>query len=200
MPGIIATKIGMSRLFLEDGQVVPVTYLKVEPNTVVRLKNEDKDGYNAAVLAVGAKNWKSRKNKTNVKYAAQKEWRLEEGEELKSGDTVTCDQFPKNSLVTVSGISKGKGFQGPIKRHNFARGPMSHGSHHKREGGSIGMSNYPGRVIKGKRMAGRMGSDKVTVKNREVLYSNAKENLIAVKGPVPGSNGSTVFLTLESNA
>jgi large subunit ribosomal protein L3 len=200
MPGIIAKKVGMSRIFLEDGRAVPVTYLKVEPNTVVRLKQEAKDGYNAAVLAIGAKEWKSRKGKDNVKYAVQKEWRLEAGEELKAGEFVTCETFPLNSLVTVTGISKGKGFQGPIKRHNFARGPMSHGSHHKREGGSIGMSNFPGRVLKGKRMAGRMGNDKVTVKKREILYCNPTEQLLAVKGPVPGACGTAVFLTLEPNA
>jgi large subunit ribosomal protein L3 len=200
MPGIIAQKVGMSRLFLEDGSAVPVTYLKVEPNTVVRLKTSAKDGYDAAVLAVGAKEWRSRKGKNNVSYAAMKECRLQDNEQLAAGATVDCDHFPLHSKVTIVGISKGKGFQGPIKRHNFSRGPESHGSHHHREGGSVGMNTWPARVIRGKRMAGHMGNDQVTLKNREVLYSSSAEQLLAVKGPVPGGNGTRVFLTLEPSA
>lgn len=198
MSGVIAKKVGMSRVFLEDGTAIPVTYLKVEPNTVVRLKSAAKDGYDAAVLATGAKQWKSRKGKDNVKYSTVKEWRIGEAEEVKAGDQITCESIPLNSFVTITGVSKGKGFTGVIKRHNFSRGPETHGSHLHRKGGSIGMAEFPGRVLKGKRMAGRSGSDQVTVKQREVVFSNASEQMIAVKGPVPGPNGGTIFITLES--
>lgn len=198
MSGVIATKVGMSRIFLEDGLAIPVTYLKVEPNKVVRLKTQAKDGYSAAVLAVGAKPWKSRKGKDNVRYSASKEWRLTQSEEVKAGNEITCESIPTNCLVSISGISKGKGFQGVIKRHKFSAGPNSHGSHHHRKGGSIGMCEFPGRVMKGKRMAGRMGSDKVTIKNRQVVHVDLANQLIAVKGPIPGGNGATIFVTIES--
>lgn len=198
MSGVIATKVGMSRIFLEDGEAVPVTYLKVEPNMVVRLKTKAKDGYDAAVLAVGAKKWKSRKGKENTRFKTMKEWKLADDAELKAGSELTYESIPMNAVVSISGVSKGKGFQGVIKRHGFSRGPETHGSHLHRKGGSIGMAEFPGRVMKGKKMAGRTGSDKITLKNREVVYVDSTNQLIAVKGPVPGSNGTTIFVTIES--
>lgn len=196
--GLIATKIGMSRVFSEDGSAVPVTYLKVEPNTVVRCKTEAKDGYNAVVLGIGAKKWKTRKGKEHVRYGAQKEWQVPSLDGLEPGKSIGADLLPVATLVTVCGISKGQGFQGVVKRYRFAGGPKTHGSHFDREPGSVGMREMPGRVLKGKRLPGRMGGDQVTVRNRQVLVSDVKEGIIAIKGPVPGPNGSRVFLTVES--
>lgn len=196
--GLIATKIGMSRVFLASGEAVPVTYLQVEPNTVVRTKTEEKDGYNAVVLGVGAKKWKTRKGKEHTRYGTQKEWKVENLEGLEAGKEVKSEVIPKDSVVSINGVSKGKGFQGVIKRHKFSRGPETHGSHHHRATGSVGMKEFPGRILKGKKMAGRMGGDTITIKNRTVLVSDPEKGILGVKGPVPGPNGSTVFLTLES--
>ena len=196
--GIIATKVGMSRVFTEDGNAVAVTYLKVEPNTVVRCKTEDKDGYNAIVLGAGAKQWKTRKGKEHTRYKVQKEWQVESLDGLEPGSTVAADAVPVASKVAVTGISKGKGFQGVIKRHGFSRGPETHGSHHHRRPGSVGMCEFPGRVLKGKKMPGQTGKSQVTLRNPEVIMSNPEEGLIALKGPIPGPNGASVFLTIES--
>ena len=197
MQGVIAKKVGMSRVFLANGDAVAVTYLKVEPNTIVRQKTEGKDGYNAVVLGVGAKPWKSRKGKQNVRYARQKEWKVEELSSLTPGSTLDAKVLPAETVVTITGISKGKGFQGVIKRHKFKSGPGGHGSHHHREPGSVGMREWPGRINRGKRMPGRMGTDTVTICSRAVLSCDPEEGMVAVKGPVPGSNGSMVFVTVE---
>lgn len=196
--GLIAKKIGMSRLFLADGQVVPVTYLQVQPNTIVRTKNAEKDGYNAVVLGIDSKKWKSRKGKENTRYGKQKEWKVESLDGLEPGKEITMESIPVESVVTITGISKGKGFQGVVKRHGFAGGPKTHGSHFKREPGSVGMRTQPGRIHKGKRMAGRMGGDTVTILHRPVIVSDAAKGILGVKGPIPGSNGSSVFVTVES--
>lgn len=197
MQGVIATKVGMSRVFLPNGDAVPVTYLKVEPNTVVRLKTQEKDGYNAIVLGVNRKEWTSRNKKQQVRYRNQKEWKVETLDNLNPGLSIGAAILPKETVVTVTGTSKGKGFQGVVKRHGFAGGPGSHGSHFKREPGSVGMREWPGRIHKGKRMAGRMGSDTVTTHNCAVLNCDVEAGIIAVKGPVPGGNGSVVYLTVE---
>lgn len=197
--GLIAKKVGMSRVFQENGDAVAVTYLEVEPNTVVRVKTEEKDGYNAVILGVGAKQWKTRKGKEHTRYSDQKEWKVESLEGLESGKTIGADKFAKDSRIKVTGTSKGKGFQGVIKRHGFSRGPETHGSHHHRKPGSIGMCEFPGRVLKGKKMPGRMGSDTVTLQNRVVVDFDSAKGLLAVKGPIPGSNGSNVYLTLQSS-
>ncbi len=190
----------MTRVFNQDtGVAVPVTYLQVEPNTVVRTKTEEKDGYNAVILGVRAKNWKSRKGKEHVRYGDQKEWKVETLESLEAGKTLNCEKFAEKSKITVTGKAKGKGFQGVIKRHKFNEGPRTHGSHHHRRPGSIGMCEYPGRVLKGKKMPGRMGSQQVTLREREVVVCDAEKGVIGIKGPIPGSNGSNVYLTLESS-
>ena len=197
--GLIAKKIGMSRVFQENGDAVAVTYLELQENTVVRTKSEEKDGYNAVILGVGPKKWKTRKGKEHTRYSDQKEWKVESLEGLEAGKPVPADKFAKDSKIKISGISKGKGFQGVIKRHKFHEGPRTHGSHHHRKPGSIGMKEWPGRVLKGKKMPGRMGSDTVTLRDRTVMEFDAEKNLIAVKGPIPGPNGSNVYLTLESS-
>lgn len=197
--GLIAHKVGMSRIFTSDGDAVAVTYLKVEPNTVVRCKNTNKDGYNAVVLGVGEKEWTSRKGKKHVKYSRQKEWQVESTDSLTPGTKITAAVVPaeEGTMVTITAYSKGRGFQGVIKRHGFSRGPETHGSHHHREPGSVGMKEWPGRVIKGKKMPGRMGQDQITSRNVPVVVSDAAEGIIAVKGPVPGPNGGIVYVTFE---
>lgn len=198
MIGLIAKKVGMSRAFLPTGEAVAVTYLRVEPNVVVRTKSKEKDGYDAVVLGVGAKEWKSRKGKKNMRYGMQKEFKVDSLDGFEAGKELKADVLPAESMVTVEGVSKGKGFQGVMRRHNFRGGPKSHGSHFKREPGSIGMRTQPGRIFRGHKMAGHMGVDKLTLKHRAVVVHDLEQNMIAVKGPVPGPNGTHVFLTLES--
>ena len=198
MIGLIARKVGMSRIFSATGESLPVTYLSIEPNIIVRIKKKEKDGYDAVVLGVGAKPWKSRKGKENVRYARQKEWKVDSLEGMEPGKTLTSELLPAESIVTITSVSKGKGFQGVMRRHHFAGGPASHGSHFKREPGSIGMRTDPGRILKGHRMAGHMGNEQVTLQHRPVVSSDAEKGIIAIKGPVPGPNGAIVYITKEA--
>lgn len=195
--GVIARKIGMSRIFEATGVSTPVTYLQIEDNTVVRTKTKEKDGYNAVVLGVDEKMVKTRKGKELKKMRNQKEFMVDSLDGLAPGAKVTTSVVPAGSLVTVVSVSKGKGFQGVMKRYHFAGGPASHGSHFKREPGSVGMRTWPGRIHPGKRMAGRMGGDKITIKHRPVVAIDEAQRLIAVKGPVPGPDGSIVYVTVE---
>ncbi len=195
--GLIARKIGMSRVFLPTGEAVPVTYLRVEDNTVVRTRTTEKDGYQAVVLGVGEYVQQTRKGNKLTKHSDQKEFQVESLEGFAKGSKLTVATLPLESLVTVKGISKGKGFQGVVKRYHFAGGPKSHGSHFKREPGSVGMRTWPGRIHAGKRMAGHMGTDTITLKHRAVLVNDADKKIIGIKGPIPGGNGSLVYLTLE---
>lgn len=200
VPGLIARKIGMSRVFLPTGEAVAVTYLKVDDNQIVRTKSMDKDGYNAVVVGIGKKVTKTRKGKELTKFTKEKEFRVETLDGISVGSIVGVSLLPVESMVTLIGVSKGKGFQGVVKRYHFAGGPASHGSHFKREPGSIGMRTWPGRVHKGKRMAGRMGNDQIKLKNRAILSCDEKEGVVAVKGPVPGPNGSYVVVSLEDSS
>ncbi len=197
--GIIARKIGMSRIFLPNGDAVPVTYLAVEDNTVVRTKTKEKDGYQAVVLGIDEKKVKTRKGRELTKAKNQKEFMVDSLDGMAIGGKVTSDIFPVASLVTIKSVSKGKGFQGVMKRHHFAGGPATHGSHFKREPGSVGMRTWPGRIHPGKRMAGRMGGDTITMKSRPVLVSDASAKIVGIKGPVPGPNGGIVYLTPETS-
>lgn len=199
VPGLIVTKVGMSRVFLESGESVPVTYCRVDPNIVVRTKNKEKDGYNAVVL--GTRPWvlKTRKGKEHTKFKTEKEWRVESLEGFEQGKAFTAKDFPeKGGVVMVSGISKGKGFQGVVRRHHFAGGPQTHGSHFKREPGSVGMREYPGRILRGHRMAGHMGTKHMTLSHRAVVTCDPEKGVIGIKGPLPGSRGMELFITLES--
>lgn len=198
IPGVIARKVGMSRVFLPTGEAVAVTYLKVEDNTVVRTKTKEKDGYDAVVLGVGPHVMRTRKGNEIKKFKEQKEFKVASLEGIAPGATVTISIVPVDSQVTVTSTSKGKGFQGVMKRHGFHGGPGSHGSHFKREPGSVGMRGDPGRIFKGHRMSGHMGDEQITIKNRPVMISDAQKGVLAIKGPVPGSNGSHVYLTLEA--
>lgn len=191
MPGIIGTKIGMTRIInQDDGRVIPLTVIKCDPNSVVQVKTTEKDGYPAVVLGFDA----LKKPSKNRKYRHLREFRIEEDASLKTGDDVKVDIFEAGERVKMTSVSKGKGFQGVIKRHNFSRGPETHGSHHHREPGSIGACARPARVNKGKKMPGRMGGDTKTLKSVEIVYLDAAKNLIGVKGPVSGGNGSIVIL------
>ncbi len=195
--GLIARKVGMSRVFLPTGEAVPVTYLEVQDNDIIRTKTTEKDGYQAVVLGVGHRTVKTRKGKEVSRYRAEKEFRVDSLETYEKGKKLSVTALPVESMVTICGISKGKGFQGVMKRYHFAGGPKSHGSHFKREPGSVGMRTWPGRIHAGKRMAGHMGQDTITLKHRKVLVCDEGRKIIGVKGPVPGGNGTFVSLTLE---
>lgn len=197
-PGLIARKIGMSRAFLDTGESVAVTYLQMEPNTVLRLKNKEKDGYEAVVLGIKPREWKTRKGKELTRYSVQKEWKVPSLEGFEAGKELPMQELPQDTTLTITAISKGKGFQGVVRRHNFRGGPKTHGSHFHRKSGSVGMREHPGRILKGKRMAGRMGGDQHTLKNRKVVVFDAEKGILGVRGPVPGPNGAHVYLTIES--
>ncbi len=194
MPGILGKKIGMTRLIKDDGRVIPLTIIECEPNEVVQVKTVEKDGYPAVVLGLG----KMKRPTKTKKYHYLKEFRVSEDDALNTGDAVKVDLFEEDDTVKVTGTSRGKGTQGTIKRHNFSRGPMTHGSHHKREPGSIGACAKPGRVHKGKKMAGRMGNAAVTLRSAKIAYVNAEKNLIGIKGPVPGGKNNLVIIRKNS--
>ena len=203
--GIVGKKIGMTRYFHPDGQSIPVTVLQAGPCIVVQRKTATTDGYEAAQLTLVESRPRRRATKAIQKHFAKagaapmrfvREFRLQAGDEdTKPGDSVKVDQFRPKDLVNVIGVSKGRGFAGLVKRHNFRGGDATHGSMFHRAPGSIGASAYPSRVIKGMRGAGHMGVDRVTVRNLEVVEVNAEENLLLVKGAVPGPNGG--YLVVE---
>lgn len=181
----------MTRVIQDDGRVIPITVLECEPNVVTQVKTPEKDGYPAIVLGFSA----LKKPTKTKKFSHVKEFRtLEEVAEMKKGDTITVEIFSEGDAVRITGTSKGKGFQGVIKRHNFSRGPMSHGSHHKREPGSVGACARPGRIQRGKKLPGRMGSDTVTISSTSIIYLDKKKHLIGVKGAVPGASNSLITI------
>lgn len=176
----------------ESRKVVPVTLLEAPANVVLQVKTKDVDGYDAVVLgAFERKNFGKNENK---KYKFIQELPLEEGTELKKGDTVTLESLKELETVKASGVSKGKGFAGVIKRHNFQRGRETHGSHHHREPGSVGMCAKPGRILRGKKMPGQYGDDNTTLRSVQIVEVDVKNNLIAIKGPLPGAINSFIFL------
>ena len=205
MPAILAKKLGMTQRFTDEGRVERVTVLEAGPCPVVAVRTEEADGYEAVQLGFGAVREKalSRAELGHLKKASAPpvrhlvEFRDEAGE-LNVGDTVTADSFTAGDKIKVAGVSKGKGFQGTIKRHNFKSGPKSHGSHNVRAPGSIGAAAYPARVFKGMKMAGHMGDARVTQKGLRVVEVDAEKNLILVKGAVPGSIGGIVEIRSES--
>jgi large subunit ribosomal protein L3 len=203
-PGILGKKIGMTQVFRPDGQVVPVTLVKAGPCVVVQRKTPATDGYDAVQLGFMEYVKATRINKPetgHIKKAGAegvrflKELRLGPGSsDLKAGDRVLASDFKPTEKLDVIGVSKGRGFASVIKRHNFRGGPGGHGSMFHRAPGSIGGSSFPSRVFPGMRMAGHMGTDQVTVRNLEIVQIDADENVIAIKGAVPGPNGSYVLL------
>ncbi len=203
-PGILGKKIGMSQMFRPDGQVVPVTLLKAGPCVVVQRKTPTTDGYDAVQLGLVEFAKASRVTKPmtgHLKKASAdgvkflREIRMRPGDDdLKQGDRVLVDQFKPKDKVDVIGTSKGRGFASLIKRHHFRGGPESHGSMFHRAPGSIGASSFPSRVFPGMRMAGHMGTQQVTVRNLEVIDVVAEDNVLVVKGAVPGPNGGYVLV------
>ena len=203
--GIIGTKLGMTQLFdQESGQVTPVTVIEAGPCPVVAVRTAETDGYTAVQLAFGPVKEKklTRPRAGHLKAASVAPHRtlieFRDAEGWNAGDTVTVEAFEQGDRIKVSGISRGKGFAGTIKRHRFSRGPMSHGSHNIRAPGSIGASATPSRVYKGTRMAGQMGSQRVTQRGLRVVEVDAEKNLLLVRGAVPGAVGGVVEIRSDT--
>ncbi len=193
MKGILARKIGMTRVICPDsGAVTPVTLLEAPQAEVLQVKTVEKDGYSALVL--GSFERKNFGKNTNKKYKFIKELELGEGEEAKKGENISVDTLKDLEFVKITSDSKGRGFAGVIKRHNFSRGPETHGSTHHREPGSVGTCAKPARIIKGKKMPGHFGDDQTTIRQVKVVAVDAEKNIIALKGPVPGAKNSFVFI------
>lgn len=201
--GLLGNKIGMTQIFDESGNIIPVTILKVGPCTVTQIKTTLKDGYDA--VQIGYSNIASKyltqpqlghlqKSKIQpLKYL--KEFRTNEIDDIKIGQILTVQNFEQGELVNIQGKSIGKGFSGLQKRHNFSRGPMTHGSKNHRAPGSIGMGTTPGRVLPGKKMSGQLGNKITTVKKLEIIQIDEKENILIVKGSVPGKPGNLISIT-----
>ncbi len=202
MPGIIGRKIGMTSIYSAEGKAMPCTVIEAGPCVVTQVKTQDRDGYEAVQLGFGDRKEKNTPNamKGHFKKAgADPKSKLVEFKgfsDLNLGDTVNLDIFEEGEFVAVVGTSKGKGFQGVVKRHNFAGvGQATHGQHNRlRAPGSIGAASYPARVFKGMRMGGQMGNERVKMENLQVLKVLADKNLIVVKGSIPGSKGSFVII------
>ena len=201
---ILGKKLGMTQVWSDDDRLLPVTVIEAGPCVVAQVRTLERDGYRAIQLGYGDIK-ESKVNKPDMGHfkkagVAPKrhlaEVRLDEGETFKVGDAVTVDMLEPGMHVHISGTSKGKGFQGVIKRHNFKGGPGGHGSHFHRAPGSVGQSSSPSRVFKGMRLPGHMGSETVTVRNLEVVRVDAEQNLLVVKGAVPGGKNSLLTIRL----
>jgi len=202
-PGIIGKKIGMTQLFQESGETVAVTAIQAGPSVVTQIKSRDKDGYDA--IQVGFIENKVKQSRLsspekghlqgleNVRYL--REFRSDDISSVKHGDKVDISFLKRGDLVNVTGFSKGRGFAGVVKRYHFAGGPKTHGQTDRhRAPGSIGATTFPGRVLKGKRMAGHMGNRRVTARKLEVVQADPERNLLLVKGAVPGANGGLLII------
>lgn len=199
---ILGQKLGMTQIFDENGKLIPVTVISAGPCQVIQKKTIENDGYEALQLGYVDKNEKHttkplqghfKKAGTSFKRYLR-EFKLDNYADLNVGDTIGADVFEAAEKVDVTGTSKGKGFQGPIKRWGTHRGPMTHGSGYHRHGGSLGACSTPSRVMKGKKMAGHMGSNKTTVQNLEIVRVDAEKNFVLIKGAVPGPKGGLVII------
>ena len=198
--GILGKKVGMTQYFTEAGELIPVTVVEVTPNVVLQLKTIENDGYEAVQLGFDdlrevlsnrpAKGHVAKANATPKRFIS--EFNNVELSEYEVGQEITVDVFKAGDIVDVTGTSKGKGFQGAIKRHGQSRGPMAHGSRYHRRPGSMGGASFPSRVFKGKALPGQMGGDRITIQNLEVVKVDAERNVILIKGNVPGSKKSLV--------
>lgn len=199
---IIAKKIGMTQIFSETGLLIPVTVLEAGPCVVTQKKTVENDGYDAIQVGFGEvkvnrlnKPAKGHFDKAGVEpKKVLKELRLDDISSFEVGSEIKADIFAAGDKVDATGISKGKGYQGPIKRHNQSRGPMAHGSKYHRGVGSLSSATTPGKVKKGKKMAGHMGNEQVTIQNLEVVRADADKNLLLIKGAVPGNKGSVIVI------
>lgn len=200
--GLLGNKIGMTQIFDESGNIVPVTILKVGPCIVTQIKTKVKDGYDAIQVGYSYSSNKSltqpqlghlqKSNIQPLKYL--KEFRIDANAEFEIGQVINVDLLSPGQLVNIKGKTIGKGFSGLQKRHNFTRGPMTHGSKNHRAPGSIGMGTTPGRVLPGKKMAGQLGNKVTTIKNLKVIQLNLKENILVLKGSIPGKPGNLVSI------
>jgi large subunit ribosomal protein L3 len=206
---ILATKVGMTQIFNENGSLIPVTVLQATPNVVTQVKTVENDGYAAVQVGFGEirdvlvnkprKGHFAKAGVANKRFL--REFKFENAAEYTVGQEIKADIFAEGDKIDATGISKGKGFQGAIKRHGLSRGPMKHGSKYHRHAGSNGPATTPGRVFKGKHMPGQMGAVKVTVQNLEVVKVDVENNLLLVKGAVPGSKKALLVLkeTVKKN-
>jgi large subunit ribosomal protein L3 len=197
--GIIGKKLGMGQIFGDDGKVEAVTAIEAGPCVVTQVKTRDKEGYNAAQLGFGETKRLNSPQQGHLKGLGQfkhlQEFRVADTEGIKVGDKVDVSQFKEGDLVDITGVSKGKGFAGVVKRHHFAGGPKTHGqSDRHRHPGSIGSTTSPGRVLKGMRMAGHMGSNRVKVRRLEVRKADPERNLLLVRGAVPGAKNGLLLI------
>ena len=201
--GLLGNKIGMTQIFDESGNIIPVTILKVGPCIITQIKTEMKDGYNAIQVGYRTTSNKSltqselghlqKSNIQPLKYL--KEFRIDNVDQFEVGQVLNVDLLSVNQLVNIKGKTIGKGFSGLQKRHNFTRGPMTHGSKNHRAPGSIGMGTTPGRVLPGKKMAGQLGNKLTTIKKLKVIQLSSEENILIIKGSVPGKPGNLLSIT-----
>lgn len=196
--GLIGRKVGMTQVFAEDGTMVPVSVLSVEPNTVTELRTLERDGYTAVQIGAGRARRTTKPRLGQLKDLPRvrdvREFRVDDLGDFQVGQTLDVSLFEAGETVSITGVSKGKGFAGTIKRHNFRRGPETHGSDSHRAPGSIGGGTTPGKVFKGTGMAGHMGHERVTVKGVTIVRTDAERNLLLVRGPVPGARNGLVVV------
>ena len=200
--GLLGNKIGMTQIFDESGNIIPVTILKVGPCVITQIKTKSKDGYNSIQIGYGNVSSKTltqpelghlqKSNIQPLKYL--KEFKVKETDEFQIGQVLNVDAFSPGQLINIRGKSIGKGFSGLQKRYNFARGPMTHGSKNHRAPGSIGMGTTPGRVLPGKKMAGQLGNKITTIKKLKIIQINTEENILVIKGSVPGKPGNLLSI------
>ena len=200
--GLLGNKIGMTQIFDESGNIIPVTILKVGPCIITQIKTKSKDGYNSIQIGYGNVSSKTltqpelghlqKSNIQPLKYL--KEFKVDQTDEFKIGQVLNVDSFSPGQLINIRGKSIGKGFSGLQKRHNFSRGPMTHGSKNHRAPGSIGMGTTPGRVLPGKKMAGQLGNKIATIQKLKVIQINSEENILVIKGSVPRKPGNLLSI------
>ena len=201
--GILGTKVGMTQIFDEFGFAIPVTVIKAGPCVVTQIKQKEKEGYNEVQIGY-AESSPQKMTKPRLGHLTKsnlpplrhlKEYRVDSTDSFTISQKIGVDLFQVGQNINVSGTTIGKGFAGTVKRHHFTRGPMTHGSKNHREPGSIGQGSTPAKVHKGKKMAGRLGGSKATIKNLEVIYVNSKDNLLVIKGSVPGKSGNLLSIS-----
>jgi len=196
--GVIGRKVGMTSVFNEDGTMVPVSVVEIEPNTVTALRTAERDGYTAVQLGAGKARRLTKPRAGQLNGLPQvkntREFRLDDISDYTIGQTLDVSLFEAGEGVDVTGVSKGRGFAGTVKRHGFRRGPETHGSDSHRQPGSVGAGTYPGKVFKGTGMAGRMGNDRVTVKKLTIVRTDAERNLLLIKGSLPGARNAMVIV------
>lgn len=196
--GLIGRKVGMTQIFAEDGTMVPVSVVSVEPNTVTEVRTLERDGYTAVQLGTGTARRTTKPRAGQLKDLPRvrdvREFRVDDVADFEVGQTLDVSLFAAGDRVDVTGISKGKGFAGTVKRHHFRRGPETHGSDSHRAPGSIGGGTTPGKVFKGTGMAGHMGHDRITVKGATIVRTDSDRNLLLVRGPVPGPRNALILV------